>query len=201
MGNNMFAYCGNNPVIFRDTSGTRHEISAGGGGAFINPYPTVSLWKIVEHRVNDVVRGITEDIENYDKDNESEATVLASNYFSSYKGVPVLRTNGDRSGSFGILFITRETNDRPDAEDIVRHEYGHTKQLEHLGAVKYALCIGLPSWQQWGSGSYYSKPWEITADLLGEVQSRTHNANDIGAGWTYLNNSYYIGPLVWVFID
>ena len=31
LGNNMFAYCGNNPVIFRDIAGTRHEISAGVG--------------------------------------------------------------------------------------------------------------------------------------------------------------------------
>lgn len=28
----MFAYCGNNPVLYRDSYGTRHEISAGGGG-------------------------------------------------------------------------------------------------------------------------------------------------------------------------
>ena len=29
LGFNMFAYCGNNPVMRRDVSGTRHEISAG----------------------------------------------------------------------------------------------------------------------------------------------------------------------------
>ncbi len=32
----MFAYCGNNPVIFHDTAGTRHEISAGGGSGTRN---------------------------------------------------------------------------------------------------------------------------------------------------------------------
>lgn len=34
LGNNMFAYCGNNPVLYRDTQGTRHEISAGAVGTF-----------------------------------------------------------------------------------------------------------------------------------------------------------------------
>ena len=34
LGNNMFAYCGNNPVLYRDTQGTRHEISAGACGGF-----------------------------------------------------------------------------------------------------------------------------------------------------------------------
>ena len=32
IGNNMFAYCGNNPVLNIDESGTMYEISAGGGG-------------------------------------------------------------------------------------------------------------------------------------------------------------------------
>jgi len=31
-GNNMFAYCGNNPVLLKDTSGMRHEIAVGGFG-------------------------------------------------------------------------------------------------------------------------------------------------------------------------
>ena len=31
-GNNMFAYCGNNPVINADPSGLLHEMHAGGGG-------------------------------------------------------------------------------------------------------------------------------------------------------------------------
>jgi RHS repeat-associated protein len=34
LGNNMFAYCGNNPVLLKDSLGTRHEISAGVCGGF-----------------------------------------------------------------------------------------------------------------------------------------------------------------------
>jgi len=32
IGNNIFAYCGNNPVIYRDTAGTMYERTVGGGG-------------------------------------------------------------------------------------------------------------------------------------------------------------------------
>lgn len=108
---------------------------------------------------------------------------------------------GNRSGSFGIIFLTRETNERRNPEDMVRHEYGHTKQLEQLGTVKYALCIGLPSWQQWGSGEYYDKPWELTADIYGGVQSRVHSQSNIEVGSAYLEVSKTVGPLAWLLID
>ena len=149
--------------------------------------------------VKKFVKDIKTDIKNYDKNNTSEQKVLESNYFSSYNGTPVIRTNGERSGSFGIIFLTRETNDRENPEDVVRHEYGHTKQMEQLGVVKYAINIGLPSWLDLGTGEYYSKPWEITADILGEVQSRHHSQDDIDMGFAYLENSKKTGTRVWIF--
>lgn len=148
---------------------------------------------------------IAEDYNSYDKYNESEEKVLESNYFSSYKGVPVFRINYERSGSFGAIFLSMDADDRDYPEDEVRHEYGHTKQLEQLGVIKYALCIGLPSWQKWGSDEYYDKPWEITADIYGEVESRPDPRPDveskIDAGYRYLELSKHIGPLVWLFIE
>ena len=97
--------------------------------------------------------------------------------------------------------MTRETNSRDNPEDVIRHEYGHTKQLVQLGVVNYALCIGLPSWQQWGTGEYYSKPWEITADIYGGVQSRNHSQSNIDRGFAYLVGSKIIGPLIWIIIE
>ena len=191
-GYNMFAYCFNNPVNMSDCF-----------GAWPQWLEDATEWiseKIIKP-VIETFEDIVEDIDHYDSDNQSEETVLASHYFSCYKGVPVLRTNGNRSGSFGVIFLTRETNNRKNAEDVVRHEYGHTKQLEQLGVINYALCIGLPSWQQWGTGEYYSKPWEITADIYGSVQSRNHSQSNIDRGFTYLYCSQYIGPFVWLFID
>lgn len=69
--------------------------------------------------------------------------------------------------------------------------------ISQLGIVKYSFCIGLPSWQKWGTGEYYSKPWEITADIYGGVQSRIHEQEKIDEGFEYLSNSQDIGPYVW----
>ena len=192
LGYNMFAYCFNNPVNMTDNSGHWPQ--------WIKDAVDRVNDKVIQPVVS-FVKDIAEDINNFDSNNESEEKVLESNYFSSYKGVPVIRTNGDRSGSFGAIFLTRETNNRSNPEDVIRHEYGHTKQLEQLGIVNYALCIGLPSWQQWGTGEYYSKPWEITADVYGGVQSRKHSQSNIDRGFVYLEGSKIIGPLIWVFIE
>ena len=192
LGYNMFAYCFNNPVNMVDYNGSWPDWIEDAWD-WVND-------KVIQPVVN-FVKDIAEDINNFDSNNESEEKVLESNYFSSYKGVPVIRTNGDRSGSFGAIFLTRETNNRSNPEDVIRHEYGHTKQLEQLGIVNYALCIGLPSWQQWGTGEYYSKPWEITADIYGSVQSRNHSQSNIDRGFAYLEGSKIIGPLIWLYIE
>ena len=197
-GYNMFAYCFNNPVNMIDNTGSWPSWND-----IIEEFQKAVEWvdsNIIQPAV-EFVEAIAEDIGNYDANNQSEEKVLESNYFSSYKGVPVVRTNGDRSGSFGAIFLTRETNDRSNPEDVLRHEYGHTKQLEQLGVVKYALCIALPSWQMWGTGEYYSKPWEITADIYGDVQSRDHSQSKINQGFIYLEASKMAGPLIWLFIE
>ena len=191
-GYNMFAYCFNNPVNMSDSSGHWPQ--------WIKDAANWVDDNIIRPVVN-FVKDVAEDIKNYDWNNQSEEKVLESNYFSSYKGVLVIRTNGDRSGSFGAIFLTRETNNRSNPEDVLRHEYGHTKQLEQLGLLNYALCIGLPSWQQWGTGEYYSKPWEVTADIYGGVQSRNHSQSDIDRGFAYLEGSKIIGPFIWMFIE
>ena len=188
----MFAYCMNNSVNMSDTSGNWPK------------WLEVGLHWLNENIVQPVMKfykDINEDIENYDKNNQSEEKVLESNYFSVYKGIPVFRIEGNRSGSFGVIFITRETNERKNPEDMVRHEYGHTVQLKELGIVNYSLCIMIPSWQMWGTGEYYTKPWEITADMYGRVQYRTHDKNDFMAGFAYLDSSKHLGPLIWLFIE
>lgn len=126
------------------------------------------------------------DIKNYNHNNNDEIKVIESNYFSLYKGHFVLRTNRKRSGSFGILFISRRVNKYRNPEDVVRHEYGHALQLKKMGIFKYTVFIGIPSLLNLGDGYYYDKPWEITADLLGGVCSRTHKENSIVKGNEYM---------------
>ena len=191
-GDNMFAYCCNNPVNMSDNSGHWPKC-----------IEKVINWvndKMVQP-AKKFVTDIVEDIKNFDINNQREEKALESNYFSAYKGVPVIRIGGNRSGSFGAIFLTRETNGRNNPEDVVRHEYGHTKQLQQLGIVKYAIDIGIPSVLEIGGGDYYSRVWEITADIYGGVQSRHHAKEDIEAGFSYLELSKCSGPFVWVFMD
>jgi len=192
LGNNMFAYCNNNPVNMVDASGNLPKWIDDG----INWFNENVIEPIVQF-----IEDVKEDADAFDIDNESEEKVLESNYFSSYKGVPVFRTNGNRSGSFGAIFLTRETNQRNNPEDVVRHEYGHTVQLRELGVINYTMCIMIPSWQMWGSKEYYTKPWEITADLYGRVQSRNHAESDFMYGFAYLDASKHLGPLIWLSIE
>ena len=200
-GANMFTYCKNNPVMMTDPDGNKPvykilEEQANTANAIIEaakPKPRSATARFVSD--------IMQDFKNYDINNESEEKVLQSKYFSAYKGVPVVRINGDRSGSFGMIFLTRKTNSMKNPEDTIRHEYGHTKQLQQLGVLGYAMCIGLPSWQKWGSGEYYSKPWEITADIYGGVQSRSHTQDNIDAGFQYLETSKYLGLFAWLLIQ
>ena len=138
------------------------------------------------------------DIKNFNLKNCSEKVVLESNYFSAYRGKFVLRTRLKRSGSLGILFISKCANKKKSPEDEVRHEYGHTKQLKYLGVMKYILCIGLPSFREWGSDQeYYRRPWEITADMYGDVVSRTYSDKYKERGRRYLETSKAKGTKVW----
>ena len=190
-GFNLFCYCFNNPVNLDDYNGYWPEWT-----------------QKIENKVNKVisqarslVNKVKQDADNFDINNTSEKKVLDSNYFSAYKGKITFRTNGNRSGSYGALFITRETNFRSEPEDMVRHEYGHTKQLDQLGLVKYTLCIGVPSMFEWGSDpEYYRRPWEITADIYGGVQSRSYPGYE-AVGFKYLENSKKWGALAWITIE
>ena len=155
----------------------------------------------VVNKVKSVVNKVKQDVKNFNIKNTSEKTVLSSNYVSAYKGKVVIRTNLERSGSYGALFISRKASERSAPEDEVRHEYGHTKQLDQLGLAKYTMCIGVPSMFEWGSDSvYYRRPWEITAEIYGGVQSRSYPGYE-AAGFEYLENSKRWGPLVWLTID
>lgn len=192
LGYNVYVYCNNNPIVFVDSVGMRAVTALSNVNGPLSNTGSKDFG---------VVRKIANDIKKMDKNNTSERKVLESNYISAYKGKVTLRTNGERSGSFGVLLITRDTNTWSNAEDVVRHEYGHTEQLRQLGIVKYTLCIGVPSLFMWGTGAYYDKPWEVTADVYGGVKSRNPKDATIVAGFEYLENSKIWGPLIWLTIE
>jgi len=121
--------------------------------------------------------------------NSNENLVLDSEKVSFYKGIPTFRFGGDRSGTFGAIFLTNETNFRKNPQDVLRHEFGHAIQQLFLGPIKYGISIGLPSWKMFGqwakNNRYYEAPWEITADMFGGVESRYHSSKDKTIGVFY----------------
>ena len=179
LGYNLFAYCENNPVMYID--------------------PTGELFREIFDQILNYILfcfALASDIMNFDPNNEDEEKVLQSYFFSCYKGTLVIRTNFDRSGTFGIIFLSRYVSNTP--EDDVRHEYGHIVQMRELGVLKYTIYIAIPSALKLGNKLYYDKPWEISADLNGGVVSRVHSAEDIQDGWSYMRYHKHNNLLNWI---
>ena len=194
-GYNLFAYCFSNPVNMDDSSGNWPKWAQ----KIANTVKSVLSNGI--DKIKTVANKVKQDIKSFDIKNTSERKVLDSNYVSAYKGKLTFKTKDNRSGSFGALFISEATNNIANAEDVVRHEYGHSKQMEELGVVNYTLCILVPSYLELGSDSeYYRRPWEITADIYGGVQSRSYPGYET-AGFEYLENSKKQGVFILLTID
>ena len=66
-------------------------------------------------------------------------------------------------------------------EETLKHEYGHTVQLETMGVLNYINDVALPSVTAWVVETiyklpfdYHSSPWESEADNYGGV-NRNHS--------------------------
>lgn len=69
----------------------------------------------------------------------------------------------------------------------LNHEYGHTIQENLLGPL-YITNIALPSilYYSFGSGMYYSQPWERSADMIGGVIRGNYESGSIAWSIVYL---------------
>ncbi len=125
---------------------------------------------------------------HWDMFNSDENAVLDSSFFSFYKGVPVIRYDGERSGTFGIMFLQREGSDL--RVDTVKHEWGHIPQLLILGPLKFGIFIGIPSALELGKyfygGNYYRQPWEASADFFGGAYHEGVTQEDKMGGLRYV---------------
>ncbi|MDD2267980.1 MAG: RHS repeat-associated core domain-containing protein [Eubacteriales bacterium] len=199
---NLYAYCSNNPVRYIDPNGdipvaliivgilvsglvvqTASSILLYGG------YAISSLW---DADVRNDMKSI-----KWNPFNSDEAKVLRSKKVSFYKGIPVFRTNLKRSGSFLAIWLNQNSSVNADT---VRHEFGHSIQQLIMNPVFYGISIAIPSYFAWGPWSYYNKPWEVTADILGGVKSRSPNKKDVDRGWWYLAVATLTGPFSYLFL-
>lgn len=172
LGNNMFAYCNNNPVNLMDSTGTlpfgarpmQVAICDGGCGSVDSPY----YW-------NDPSRPNATEVQ-YFIDMESMKRILDGNKIGKYKdtlviNMPLMDTS---AFSYGIIFIGYNINFDDLGIATLKHEYGHYIQYSELGFVDYGTKIVGPSLEGFWSGipyeEYYSQPWEYLADLFGGVE-------------------------------
>ena len=211
-GLNLYAYCLNNPVAYCDETGCFPWLALAIVGALLLFTPlggtvtqaAVSTASYVGMAVasigDEAIRKDMNDIK-WNPLNSNEQLALDSSKVSFYKGVPVFRTDLERSGSFGAIFLRRGFTDEEGVyhiennPDTVRHERGHNWQLMMMGVANYAFMIGLPSWQEWSERPYYERPWEITADLFGGVIARNHTQENIETGLWYLA----VSTSMWLF--
>jgi RHS repeat-associated protein len=175
LGNNMFSYCLNNPVTHADAGG---NLPSG----IINP-------NAMTHNGGSI-RPIS-DKERKERElrrqsrclfNTSEEAVLYAQDFAFYKGVLYVKVPGKSGFSFGMVFFSSEIDDI----NLVRHEYGHTQQLDLLGVEDYLINVVSPSvicfWLSRDNPKlaalYYYLPWEYVANQYGGVPAYSSAACD-----------------------
>ena len=173
LGNNMFAYCNNNPVSLADPSGTAccalfddnqilhliiRDYSSCGGNSYASGGVST--------------RGSSISIKEYLNTNDPEVVLenLEKDNIAYYNDVFVIKTPFDASFSFGFIGLSKQQQNA----DVLRHEYGHTVQLGNMGVGSYITNVTLPSitinlLDRKGNllYDYYSYPWEAEANELG----------------------------------
>ncbi len=167
IGHNMFAYCGNDPI---------NRVDPSGYGFFGD------LWNKITDVVDDACKWVADKVEQVSEfiNNEDEMKVLNAKFIAFYKGKMVIKLPiGTNAASYGIIFMGNKI--AADAEGIrtVRHEYGHTQQLERMGLLQFTARVAIPSVTcnlldrvDMLPCDYYSLPWEYQADMYGGVTGR-----------------------------
>ena len=204
-GLNLYTYCNNDPVNYVDPSGHFAWFAFAAimlftpiGGIVAQAvvstvsYAGMALASVFDEEVRDDMNAI-----GWNPFNTDESETLDSSKVSFYKGVPVFRTNGERPGSFGAIFLTKDSV----AYDL-RHERGHNTQLMMMGIGTYAFTVGIPSLLKLGPWDknkvYYYAPWETMADILGGVTRRYNKPipeQQIKNAWAYYAISTICFPL------
>jgi len=181
LGNNMFAYCNNNPLNFVDSGGRiPRELSIspfaicsdGGGGGFRSAGGACIPVNYTDIGPNSPWSFVF---------NDDEYKVIKAEKFAFYKGQLVIKQDwGITEGcsfSFIIMFLHKQETDI----NTVKHEYGHFLQLKKYGLLKYTASVAVPSVifnkidskhpLPWG---YYNSPWEYESDHLADVTRKEH---------------------------
>ncbi len=211
LGNNMFAYCNNNPVNMYDNTGNCPEWIKSVGQWLQNAYRDVcgfitkskaaaeflsSCGKVAFASGVALISGkatlddIVSDITKADFFNNDPSRCIGANVFSFYNGTPVIIhsiSGGSLSFDNTILLSSYDN-----CVSTVQHEWGHTVQSAVMTRPKWIGRMGMPSilsaaiYPQ--NPNYFSQPWERSADFFGGVTSHDYTwyANVLGSLWFVL---------------
>ncbi|MCI8368147.1 MAG: RHS repeat-associated core domain-containing protein [Clostridia bacterium] len=202
-GLNLYAYCANNPVMYVDPTGTMPKwlqkivdwTSTILG--FLNPVSKVTgigavLVAAIEGRGADIISDWNNG--SFNPFNMNAQVALNSKVFSFYKGESVIRVQNSDVGLQIAGTIFAGTSNFKVVE--LNHEFGHGVQEKFIGGY-YLTRVALPSVITYfvnpNDRTYYSMPWERTADWFGGV-SRTFTING-------MSHSYKKGALGWSFAE
>ena len=216
-GLNLYAYCGNNPVMGYDPTGTidwgkiRDWFSTITGlfnGVKLLISGVALFVAICQGRWND----IQTDYNNgcFNPFNQDASIALNSKVFSFYNGEAVIRHNlsiGSSSQIFGTIFLKINVKNNPYGINTLNHEFGHGIQERFMG-LGYLSRVAIPSvityWCKVYGSSYYSMPWERTADWFGGVDrtitESKFNYKQYSLYWALAENILGIGVIPFYFL-
>ena len=201
-GLNLYAYCGNNPIMRIDELGTAWYDKAWDWintiSGFLNPISTITaIGSIIVAALDGRWGDVVDDWNNgcLNVFNQSDSTALKAKVVGFYKGSTMVRHN--LNGTFSISGTIWAQSGI--ASITLNHEHGHLIQEKLLGPL-YLFNIAIPSvlyyWYDvktsGSSRDYYSNPWERTADWLEGVDRKNYKKGSLA--WGIVEN--LLGPIV-----
>jgi RHS repeat-associated protein len=162
-GNNMFAYCNNNPILYIDSSGSVPLVGRP-HTVLVNDGAKTSVTRVFINTVKKAYNYLT----NTDPDEALDSSSVAF-----YNGTPVIELPfmGQSAFSYGVIFVGPGVT----GTNTLKHEYGHKIHYDLIGPTRYLKNVGIYSILGFivcgenGKDIYYSLPWEYVADKLGNV--------------------------------
>lgn len=148
--------------------------------------------KLLDGINNNILSVVNDTIDKINKDKDKDAKPSNIKIGSTF-GIGDLIVLGDNAGkdANGDFNINEYEKD-------VKHEYGHTKQYDNMGPVKFIKDVAIPSMRGYTKSSkgekinYYAQPWERGADINGEVDRGKEYAGLEGIGTSQDDSSYYV---------
>lgn len=182
LGNNMFAYCANEPVKRFDPTGHDYTTISVESDPFNSPWrgqngggSSVGFAAIGVKKAVKEIRKVKDYIEN-----DNVATVLEADFIAFYKGALVIKSDllGTGGASFGVIILGSGNSLTEEGINTLNHEYGHYLHFKELGPVDYLYTTAIFSIAgailtdkgYFPRKYYFDLPWERVADMYGGVE-------------------------------